>query len=101
VKKGEPITKIVRSLRSGQITIPAEFRRQLGIDEHSLLQLTLSEGELRIKPMVMDERTHGSPWLKDAYDAFAAVRSVTERHSDQDIDEAIEVALKAVRAKHA
>lgn len=95
------MTKVVRPLRSGQITIPAEFRRQLGIDEHSLLQLTLAGGELRIKPMTVAERTHGSSWLKDAYEAFAAVRTVTERFSDQEINEAIDQAVQAVRAKHA
>ena len=38
-------SKIVRQLRGGQITIPAEFRKRLGID--SLLQMTLAGDELR------------------------------------------------------
>ena len=33
-----PMTRIVRPLRGGQITIPAEFRRELGITEESVLQ---------------------------------------------------------------
>ncbi len=33
----QPI-KLVRPLRNGQITIPAEFRQRLAIDEHTLLQ---------------------------------------------------------------
>ena len=35
------MSRIVRPLRGGQITIPAEFRKELGITEESVLQVTL------------------------------------------------------------
>ena len=38
----------------GQITIPVEFRRQLGLDEGDLLQMTLREGKMEIEPVVTD-----------------------------------------------
>ncbi len=88
-------TKIVRALRSGQITIPAAFRRELGIDEQSLLRMTLVDGELRITPLPVDDKPKGSPWLKELYDYFAPVRQeildrgISEEELNADIDAAI------------
>ena len=44
-------SRTVHVLRGGQITIPIEFRRELGIEEDSLLQVTLTEpGKLTLTP---------------------------------------------------
>ncbi len=94
------MTRIVRSLRSGQLTIPADFREKLGIDTDTLLQISLMHGELRIKPVKAIAATGGSPWLTEAYEAFADVRKHTEQYSEDDINEAIDQALKAVRKTH-
>ncbi len=90
--------KIVRPLRSGQITIPAEFRARLGIDKETLLQVTLSEGELRIRPVKVTERG-SSAWVKELYDLFAPVREGMDRYSEEEIDADIEKALAEVRAR--
>lgn len=96
------MTKLVKPLRSGQITIPAFFREKLGIDSDTLLQISLMQGELRIKPVKVSEETaQGSPWLKEAYDAFADIRKQMEQYSEQEINEAIDQAVKAVRKSHA
>jgi bifunctional DNA-binding transcriptional regulator/antitoxin component of YhaV-PrlF toxin-antitoxin module len=97
MKEGERITRIVRPLRSGQITIPAQFRKALGIQSDTPLQLTLGQGELRIKPVAVSERAPGSPWLKEAYDAFADVRKHLEQYSEEEINTAIDQAVAAVR----
>lgn len=94
------MTKIIRSLRSGQITIPADYREKLGIDGDTLLQISLLAGELRIKPVKAVDVTSGSSWLKEAYEAFADVRKQTEQYSEDEINEAIDQALKAVRKSH-
>ena len=47
-------SRLVRPLRGGQITIPAEFRKQLGLDESSLLRVTLDGGELRLQHQFVD-----------------------------------------------
>ena len=101
VKDREPLTRIVRPLRGGQITIPAEFRKRLGITEDSVLQMILREGELRIKPMRMTETAAGSPWLMELYDLFAPVREEAASMSEQEIDEAIKQAVLASRKKDA
>ena len=45
------VSKIVRPLAKGQVTIPAEFRQKLGIDADTLLDITLVEGKLEIVPI--------------------------------------------------
>ena len=100
--ESEPLTRIIRPVRSGQITIPADFRQKLGIEADTLLQISLLPGELRIRPVSVTQRVAGSPWLKDLYDHFAAVREEAEKkgYSDDEINTAIDDAVKAVRQQH-
>ena len=51
--------KIVRLQRGGQITIPAAFRRHLGIDENTVLRVVLDGDELRIKAPSRSRREEG------------------------------------------
>lgn len=95
------MTKIVRPLRSGQITIPADYREKLGIEADTLLQISLLQGEIRIKPVKTIDTVGGSPWAKELYDLFNPVRSeVKEKnYSEEKINIAIDQALSAVRKK--
>jgi AbrB family looped-hinge helix DNA binding protein len=97
----ERLTRVVRSLRNGQITLPAEFRRELGIESDTLLRVTLSGGELRISPVRTSGHAPRSGWLKDLYEQFAPVRQEAEQYSEDEINAAIDAAVAAVRAKHA
>ena len=92
-------TLLVRSLRSGQITIPAEFRKELGIGQDSLLQVTLDGGELHLKPVELTEKPKGSPWLRELYEYFAPVRQEAEEkgYTDEQINAWIDEAVAAVR----
>ena len=101
MKEQERLTRIVRPLRSGQITIPAEFRRRLGITEESLLQLTLEGRELRLTPVRAAETAAGSPWLKDLYNLFAPVRAEAARYSEEEVNADIDDAIADVRAGYA
>jgi len=49
--QGKTLTKLVRPLPKGQITLPAEFRRQLGIDSQTMLSLTLKGKTIEIIPL--------------------------------------------------
>lgn len=49
VEKG--LTKVVKPMAKGQITIPVEFRRQLNIGADTFLQITLKEGKIEIVPL--------------------------------------------------
>lgn len=100
MREGEQMTRTIRALR-GQITIPAEFRRQLGMTEESLLQMTLVDGELRLRPVEAREQGKGSPWLKEAYDLFRPVRqeAIEKGYTEEEINTAIDEAIAAVRAE--
>ncbi|MHB8647831.1 MAG: AbrB/MazE/SpoVT family DNA-binding domain-containing protein [Thermomicrobiales bacterium] len=96
-------TKIVRQLRSGQVTIPVEFRRELGIESEGMLQMTLADGELRIRPVHVTVRAADTSWYRQLYDYFAPVREEIAARgiSEQEVNDDIDAAVRAVRAEHA
>lgn len=96
-------TKMVRQLRNGQITIPAEFRRALGVEPDTVYQVTLAEDELWLKPVEVRERSQGSPWLRELYEYFAPVREeiLAKGYSEEEVNADIEAAVRAVREEHA
>lgn len=49
------MTKLVRPLSRGQITIPIEFRKKLGINTDTLLSLALKGNKIEITPAVVRE----------------------------------------------
>ena len=94
-------SKIVQQLRGGQITIPIEFRRELGIEPNSLLRVTLDEGALKVEPVHVEERRIGSPWAKELYDYFAPVREqiLADGYSEEEVNADIDAAIAEVRAE--
>jgi bifunctional DNA-binding transcriptional regulator/antitoxin component of YhaV-PrlF toxin-antitoxin module len=100
------MSKLVRSLRGGQVTIPAAFRRELGIGDDTMLRMTLADGELRIKPVEVSEPSKGSPGLRALYEYFAPVREeilargISQEEVFADIDAAIAEVRAEQRAKH-
>jgi bifunctional DNA-binding transcriptional regulator/antitoxin component of YhaV-PrlF toxin-antitoxin module len=99
------MTKLVRVSRSGRITIPVEFRKQLGIDERTHLRMTLTRGELRISPVESAASSKGSPGLRALYEYFAPVREeilargISEVEVNADIDAVIAEVRAEQRAK--
>jgi AbrB family looped-hinge helix DNA binding protein len=97
----ETMSKIVRPLRGGQITIPVEFRRELGIDEESLLRVTLENGELHIKPVQVVAERKGSAWFRELYELYAPTRQdiVDRGISEEEVNADIDAAIAEVRAE--
>ncbi len=96
-----PLTRIVRQLRSGQITIPSDFRRELGIEEQSYVQITLGQGELHLKPVRVSTQQKGSAWLKQLYEQFAPARQAATSHGEEEVNADLDRAVAAVRRKRA
>ncbi|MDL1898274.1 AbrB/MazE/SpoVT family DNA-binding domain-containing protein [Anaerolineae bacterium CFX7] len=90
--------KVVRPLRNGQITLPAEFRARLEITEQSLLEIKLVGDELRVKP-VRVAAAKNSEWARELYEMFAPVRAETTKQSEKQVNADIDKAVAAVRRK--
>lgn len=100
MKAHKQSTKIVRQLRSGQVTIPIAFRRELGIEGEGMLRMTLADGELRITPVRAIEQAMDTSWYRQLYDYFAPVRegAIAKGYTEEEINAAIDEAVRAVRA---
>lgn len=96
------MTTLIRPHDKGPITIPDEIREALGIEDDSLLRLTVEDGELRIKPLPVHEQEEGSPWLRELYDYFAPVREeiLAKGYTEDEVNAAIDEALREVRAEN-
>ena len=92
---------MVRASKTGQVAIPDEIRKELGIEENTLLRVTVQDGELRLKPVDRREETEGSPWLLEPYEYFAPVREEIRRkgYTDEEVNAAIDAAIREVRAE--
>jgi AbrB family looped-hinge helix DNA binding protein len=91
------LTEIIRPLRRGQLTIPAEFRRRLGIGDDTLLQLTLREDKIEITPVVIRPAA-GKAWARELYALFAPVRNEAQALDEAEIDALIDEAVDEVRS---
>lgn len=89
--------KLVRPLRNGQITIPAEFRARLNITERSLLEISLVGHELRLKPVQVSTASKNSVWARELYELFAPIRAETSKQSEKQVNAEIDKAVAAVR----
>jgi AbrB family looped-hinge helix DNA binding protein len=61
--------RLVKSYAKGQVTIPAEFRERLGIDENTILEMELKGSRIKITPLrIVDEdrllRTYDTSEIK-------------------------------------
>ena len=84
-------------MRHGQITIPKDMRDALGIEAEDLLSIELADGKLEIEPVKVARKGAGSPWLLELYELFAPVRASLESYTEEEINEAIDEAVKARR----
>jgi len=96
---GLPLTRTVRPLRRGQLTIPAEFRRRLGIGDDTLLQLTLHEDKIEVVPVVATPAV-GKAWARELYAMFAPIREEAQTMNEAEIDTLINEAIDEVRSQH-
>lgn len=49
--QSKKLTKLVKPLSKGQITLPIEFRRRLKIDENTILRLSLKGSKIEVLPL--------------------------------------------------
>src|SRR5439155_20155165 len=80
--------KLVRVQEKGQITLPAEARRRLGLNKGDLVAVEQTADGVLIKPLSVVKRRSGSHWLKQLYDEFAPVRREAADSSEADVNQA-------------
>lgn len=92
------MSKIIKPLRGGQVTIPADYREKLGIEADTLLKISLMQGELRIKPVKAVD-TVGSGWIKELYELFEPARQEAKKKGlrEEKINTTIDKAIAGVR----
>ncbi len=93
----------MRLVRGDEVTIPQEFREELGIDDTTWLFMILVDGELSIRPVHFNKNPSekGSPGLRALYDYFAPVREeiLARGISEEEVNADIDAAIAAVRAE--
>jgi AbrB family looped-hinge helix DNA binding protein len=91
---------LIKVLRAGQVTLPAEARKALALEEGDYLEAEVVEGALRLKPVSVVERKEA--WAK--LNAILAERKWRgpgpEPSEDEVMDEVVE-AIHAFRAENA
>lgn len=91
--------KVVKQLRHGQITIPKELREAIGLDEDDMLSITVTGDRLEIEPVKVASKRKDSPWAKELYEMFVPVRESLKDRSEEEVNEAIDEALREAREK--
>jgi bifunctional DNA-binding transcriptional regulator/antitoxin component of YhaV-PrlF toxin-antitoxin module len=93
----KPKSRTVRALRGGQMTIPIEIRRELGIDEDTLLRVEpTGDGGFAVHPV----RTPAEA-LRELFELFAPARqeAIEKGYTDEEINGWIDQAIAEVRAE--
>ncbi len=92
--------RLVRVQEKGQVTLPAEMRKSLGLKKGDLVAVTPISGGVLIKPVEVIEQK-GSPWLRELYEYFAPVREEIRARglSEEEVNADIDAAVREVRAR--
>jgi len=92
--------RLVRVQEKGQVTLPAEMRKRLGLKKGDLVAVTTTDGGVLIKPVEV-KRREGSLWLRELYEYFAPVREEIRARGfrEEEVNADIDAAVREVRAR--
>lgn len=93
--------RVIKQLRHGQITIPKDLREAAGIEPGDLLAIDVVDGKLQVEPVKVTPKRKGSPWAKELYELYAPVRESLRGVPEEEINRAIDEAVREVRARKA
>jgi AbrB family looped-hinge helix DNA binding protein len=91
---------LVKLLRGGQMTLPAEARRALRLKEGDYLEAEIVEDRLVLRPVSVVSRADGWRRIREAQRAVRYV-GPEPRPGPQDEEQWIEQALEDERRRHA
>lgn len=85
---------LVKVIRHGQITLPADFREELDIKEGDYLEAEMDNKTIVLRPKVFMDRADA---VKALHKMMAEVHERTKDLDPKEIDEVIEQAIAEVR----
>ena len=91
---------LVRMLRGGQVTLPAEARKALKLSEGDYLDLEVQGGTLTLKPVTVIDRADADRQLDKILSRVTHIGSEPEPSEDEVMDVVVDE-IRAVRTKHA
>jgi AbrB family looped-hinge helix DNA binding protein len=91
---------LVKVLRAGQVTLPAEARKALALEEGDYLEAEVVEGTLRLKPVSVVDREKARAQLRAILTERKWRGPGPEPSEDEVMDEVVE-AIRAFRAENA
>src|SRR5712691_6241127 len=94
------IMALVRMLRGGQVTLPAEARKALRLSEGDYLDLEVQGGTLTLKPVTVIDRVEADRQLDHILSRVKYVGPRPEPSEEEVMDMVVDD-IRAVRDKHA
>jgi AbrB family looped-hinge helix DNA binding protein len=94
------IMALVRMLRGGQVTLPAEARKALKLNEGDYLDLEVTDGAVTLKPVMVIDRAKADQQLDAILSRVKYVGPEPQPSEEELMDIAAEE-VRAVRAEHA
>lgn len=94
------VMALVRMLRGGQITLPAEARKALKLSEGDYLDLEVQGSTLLLKPVTVVDRTEADRQLDAILSRVKYVGPEPEPSEDEVMDLVVDE-IRAARNKHA
>jgi AbrB family looped-hinge helix DNA binding protein len=94
------VMALVRMLRGGQLTLPAEARKALKLNEGDYLDLQVTGGTVTLKPVTVIDRADADRQLGDILSRVRYIGPEPGPSEDEMMDMVVDE-VRATRAKHA
>lgn len=87
---------LVKVIRHGQITLPAEFRKALDLDEGDYLEAEMEQDRIVLKPKVILDRKEA---IRKLHELMDRVQARNREFSEEEVERDVAEAIKAVRRR--
>lgn len=94
------VMALVRMLRGGQVTLPAEARKALKLTEGDYLDLEVAGGAVTLKPVTVLDLAQANRQL-DAILSRVKYIGPRQQPSEEKVMDMVTAEIRAVRARHA
>lgn len=87
---------LVKVVRNGQITLPAELRRALDLEEGDYLEVNMEGRNIVLKPKVVVSKEKEKAW-EDLNDVLEDVHRKNEGVDPREVEEVVQEAVRVLR----